>query len=127
MTKRFTAFAAVVLLLLATACKKEDNSPIHNPTGYWRGSVYVKHGALLVKPGGEAALYFNVYGNDTAGAIKGYGRYTVSGNSLKAYGAISGTNDTLFYYTNMETVDLMTGIFFHTWTGEAPECKLRRQ
>jgi hypothetical protein len=128
MTKRFTAFAAVVLLLLTTACKKEnDSSPTYNPVGFWRGSVQVRHGGLLLKPGGEAAVYFSIYGNDTAAAVKGYGRYTVSGNAIKAWGALPNTDDTIFYQTNLDSENLMTGFLYASWTGEAPQLVYKRQ
>jgi hypothetical protein len=81
---------SLVAILCAAAigmasCKKESNSVKFNPEGYWRGSAYLYHTAILNKPGGVSRLYLRFPATDTASAeLKGDGKYTLSGNYFRA-------------------------------------------
>lgn len=66
-------------------CKKESNSIKFNPEGYWRGSAYLYHTAILNKSNGTSHLYLRFSNTDTASAvIKGEGKYTVNGKYFRA-------------------------------------------
>lgn len=82
---RIVMAVVCMALIAATACKKEKNSAPFKPEGYWRGSAYLFHTAILNKPGGISRLYLRFPHTDTAGAeVKGDGTYTFSGNYFRA-------------------------------------------
>lgn len=127
MTKKITAIAICIVMLIATACKKENDSRTFNAEGYWRGNAYLIHAAMLVKPGGTARIYFGITGTDTAHAVhKGTGPCTITGNSIKAY-AVSSSNDTIFVETTLESNDQMTGYMYTSFLNQITDCKLKRQ
>jgi hypothetical protein len=72
-------------LIGSTACKKENTATPFKPEGYWRGSAYLFHTAILNKPNGDSRLYLKFSNTDTASAeSKGDGKYIVSGKYFRA-------------------------------------------
>jgi hypothetical protein len=127
MNKKFTAIAMGIVLLLTVACKKENDPSTYNPVGFWRGNAYLTHIAMALKPNGIANVYALITGSDTSAAgLKGYGHYTVAGNSIRAYG-VTSDNDTIFINTTLGTNTLMTGLLYSTRSVEAAEVKLWRE
>jgi hypothetical protein len=62
--------AICFVILLATACKKENEQPELNLVGLWRGNIYT-YGTLLVnKENGKCRMYFSTSYEDTAQASK---------------------------------------------------------
>lgn len=127
MTKKFTAIAMGIVMLIATACKKENESRTFNAAGFWRGNAYLIHAAVLVNPNGTASIYFGIPGLDTAHAVhKGSGPCIINGNSIKAYG-VTPANDTLFAETTLESNEQMTGSMYTSYYTQIMDCKLKRQ
>ncbi|HEX2628027.1 MAG TPA: hypothetical protein VHM26_03420 [Chitinophagaceae bacterium] len=125
--KKINAIAAGIVLLSLVACKKENETSTYNHVGFWRGTAYLTHIAMTLKANGNADVYALVTGTDTASAgLKGYGRYTVTGSTIRAYG-ITATNDTIFMHINHETNDLMTGLLYTSRSVEAAPINLWRQ
>jgi hypothetical protein len=61
MTKKFTAVAIGIVMLIAPACKKENDAPTYNAVGFWRGNAYLIHAGVLVNPNGATArIYFGI-------------------------------------------------------------------
>lgn len=127
MNKKFTVIAMGIVMLLAIACKKENDNPTTvNHIGYWKGNAYLMHVAMLVKPDGSVRTYFGITGTDTAHAVYvGSGPYAISGNKIKSYG-VSGT-DTVFVETTLMSDDQMTGYLYTSFLNQITDCKLVRQ
>lgn len=76
--KKSTLGAAVCfIILLATACKKENEQPAVNLTGQWRGNIYTMSALLINKENGKSRIYVSTLYADTATAgYKWDGTYT---------------------------------------------------
>ena len=127
--KKFNAIAMGIVLLSTVACKKENDTPTYNPVGFWRGHAYsLIHTVMVLKPNGIAHIYSRVMGYDTASAVvKSYGQYTVSGNTVKAYGVYNDGDDTAYIRATLQSNDQMSGEYFSTVSGELVDCKLKRE
>jgi hypothetical protein len=123
-TKILIALSIVALCI--TSCKKENVQPF-KPGGFWDGTVYMYHTAILNRENGQSRIFFRILGTDTTNtSITADGVYTVSGSSFKARYFFNG-DDTLFLESRSVSADLITGKYFSTLTPEVVDFELQRQ
>jgi hypothetical protein len=114
-------------VLLFISCKKENQESQVSFTGYWTGSANIYHTALLVKPNGISNFYYGITGTDTANPVfKGWGSYTINGNSFRGKYLIN-TSDTVFLETTSVSGNLISGLMYSTFTPEILSFDLRKQ
>ena len=113
------------IAMLIVCCKKEKDNPF-SPAGYWRGSAYIYHTAILNKTNGVSRLYMRFPGTDTANAeVKINGSYTTSANGFRAIYS-SGNTDTVLIESYVATNSLISGLIVFA-TGEAVSFEFRKQ
>lgn len=102
--------AACMVIISATACKKENDPPPFSPVGYWKGNLYLYNIAVLNRPDGTTRLYMGVSGQDTSLTIIGKyeSEYTMDRNIFKSRFATDV--DTFYFEGNNISQAFISGV-----------------
>jgi hypothetical protein len=111
--KNSTLGAAICfIILLATACKKDNDQAPVNMVGNWRGNIYTYATLLVTKENGKSRMYFSTAYEDTAQAGQIWdGNYikTSKGYEFRFY---NDTVVTCVLHTNEVSPQRITGKAF---------------